>query len=104
MFGMVLIQEIVAGEFCHSDMFIGPPHLVRNIQPQYFTLLVGVLFLHNPGVGLVEVGLLDYSKLFTAIILCVVLGSSKYFVMIYLQISMIKPVFCCYAVSCLLNI
>lgn len=67
-------------------------------------LLVGVLFLHNPGVGLVEVGLLDSSKLFTAIILCVVLGSSKYFVMIYLQISMIKPVFCCYAVSCLLNI
>lgn len=66
---MVLIQEIVAGEVCHSDMFIGPPHLVRNIQPQCFTLLVGVLVLHNPGVGLVEVGLLDFSKVFAAIIL-----------------------------------
>ena len=66
---MVLIQEIVTGEVCHSDMFIGPPHLVRNIQPQCFTLLVGVLVLHNPGVGLVEVGLLDFSKVFAAIIL-----------------------------------
>lgn len=69
------------------------------------TILVGVLVLHNPGVGLVEVGLLESSKLFTAVILCVVLGSNKYFVfvMICLQISMIKPAFCCYAVSCLLN-